>query len=661
MAVAFLPTGWAAGRVAVPGGAIDCPDMTTLVTEINKVLPGGSNAGDSVVLSASGLQYGQIGLDSYDCSDGGDGFELYFREDGASQITHNAAGSMGDAHSALFRLKNGANKVSVYNGDFVGNGSLGTSNGAIWGGAIGGSYDNDPNRGDVFDVLLRGCRFRDTRQSGVKIDGDGGTDGVTMELCTVDNTGLQYTVGSSSGFGEGVYVGDGNTGRAYSNVTVTQCEVMNVLHGEAIEGKRNGTNVVVSYNHVHDVVVDSGGAIKFEGPYTARGNRVHAVSTNVDSDSDGSDDGDGIEVVAGALIENNIVWDVTGDCVSAGRTQSASQTTTCRNNTLVPGSGHAAYSVNTDTYFGSNNNKVDADGNIYIGTLSAGTLNGSTFADYSATTGDFVGPTTGTADSGDGPGSGFQLLAASGAVDTGGTAATVPIDITTASRGALNDYGAIESNATPDTTPPTPAWTFPADGQFLDTGATVTFEGTVADAGGSGVDRVSVNIRNVTTSEYLDVDTGLWSSTSVWRNSTLNGSKTEFSQVATLQDAGSYIVRAVAYDNAGNQNTAVAVNFTVETRDYEIVVPSNNVSGVATVDYNLSGNAPFATTAVWVRITNEDDSMVLTADATTYVADTVGNADDHWLPCVYTNGGFSYGPYQQPQAKLMKIDSRRTE
>ena len=331
----FGPVGHNFHRVLVPLQAIDCPTMTVFKNELAKVLPGGANAGASVQLHLSNgvLDYGNIGIRNYNVSDGGDGLEIYGNFDGSTRLRYNAAGSMSESNGAVFRIGSADNAnqtndgIKIYNLEIDGTGTLHTANGAIWGAIIGASHTNDKNAADTTNVHMQGCHIHHSRQSGLKIHGNGGTGDVHVFGCTMEFSGLQYnTPGDSStqsaGYGEGCYVGDGNGGDSWHNVTIESCHVKNVTMGEGIELKRNGTNGLVVNNLVHDVTIDNGGAIKLEDnnqEYTVRNNRVFNVSSTVHSDSDGV----GIFATGGGIIENNIVWDCELACFAYTRALSS--------------------------------------------------------------------------------------------------------------------------------------------------------------------------------------------------------------------------------------------------------------------------------------------------------------------------------------------------
>lgn len=429
-ATKFFPAGCDEGRVPVPDTAIRCSTLTDFARLVRRYFPGGDRAGRSVEIYVDGLQYDEAGLERYRCTDGGHGMYIYGRQDGATQFRYTGRG-MKEAYSAIFRLANGASKVSLFNLDLEGLHSN-SNRGATWGAILGGAYAQDPNRGDVSDIVMRGCRVRNVKEIGIKVDGDGNTNGVWVVYCTVD--GAQV---------EGIYAGDGATGRRYNRVFIWACEVMNTSRGEAIEAKRNADTVEIGYCHAHRIHMDSGGAIKTERPYDVFNNIVHHVTA-----SGSTRNGDGIEVMGGN-VHCNIIWGVTGSCVVVLKSNVPGRVARVRHNTLDARRGRGAVSGNEENYLGNHATGVHSDNNIYVGHHFNGSAGGGTLNDIKVDAGDFVGPSnTETSDAGQGPGSGYLLK--SGPARNSVTR-LVSHDARGWARGSKTDAGALDSAATPPT------------------------------------------------------------------------------------------------------------------------------------------------------------------------------------------------------------------
>ena len=427
-------------RVPVPAGAIQCPTEASFHATVQDYLPGGPNAGQSVNIHLNGLQYDRLGIESYECTDGGLGMRKFGNQDGSTEIRYGNTDVTGDAHGAIFRLKNGFATGGLFNVRLNGQ-STGDGVGAIWGLILGASFDNDQNRGDVFNYVVRGVESHHVQQSTIKVDGDGGTNGVHVSYSTFRNTGIGDA--NFEGFGEGVYIGDGNTGRAYSNVIVEFCHIHDVFMGEGIEAKRNGTNVVIRYNNVHDVVIRDGGGIKGEGYAEVYGNRIARVSTHANSTTS---NGNGIQMIRGGELYNNVIWDCTGFCLMLTTSEVQDIVYRPRHNTLIA-TNRSAYGINFDQR-GPNQCRVEAEHNAYEGDRDDGPPNGSTFNDVAVGLGDFVGPTSGDADSGAGFGSGY-VLSGGPARNAVATLGTVTEDLRMFTRSAPTDAGAFDADALP--------------------------------------------------------------------------------------------------------------------------------------------------------------------------------------------------------------------
>ena len=446
MGTGFIPVGWDNYRVAPPIGTVVVTNAAMFQTEMDKVLPGGVNEGDSVDIEFTTGTFDEIAiLGGYQVADGGTGIRLYGQQDGSSRIRFTGNGTS-DAAGACLRIGSEPNQsqvtdgVEVYNLEFDGN-SSGNGNNAIWGVVFGASFDNDTRMGNVHNYRIQGCRLHRMQISALKMDGDGGSSFGVAYGNTVHNTNQRYlNNGLSLGSGEGIYLGDGNTNRAYDNMIVERNHVYDVNQGEAIEFKANGTNCICRWNYVHDNLVHTGGAIKNIAVGTEiYGNRVHNIFTNGDS-ATGS--GNAFFIMRTTDLHNTIAWDC--DAAVAVPNAPSGQSTTSRHNTFQ---ATTIWRLNQDgSSFGSNPHPINSDNDITVGNLTQGSQAGSSFNGLAASLGDFEGPTTGTADDGNGPGSGWAPKATStNIVDAApNVGITTSVDETVRPNGAGFDYGAVE-------------------------------------------------------------------------------------------------------------------------------------------------------------------------------------------------------------------------
>jgi len=657
----FLPVGWDNGRVAIPAGAVDVPNMGALTSELAKYVGGGSLAGQSVDLYLSGALYGAIGIRNYNCTDGGTGLRLYGRQNGTTVVRFGASGSMPESQSCCLKVASASGsrqtnrRISIYNLDFDGVGSPQTSNGAIWGTNFGSSFGSDNNRGDIFEIHIQGCRIRNVRQSGVKLDGDGGSDGATIRLCTVQGTGFQHVAGTSSdGFGEGIYLGDGSTGRGWNNFTVEQCHVFNTVQGEAIELKRAGGGVgAIRHCLVHDIEIHSGGALKTEddsfSAYEVIGNRAF----NVTSTGDSAHEGIGLFMTGGGTVENNIIWGCERSCLTFSLALDSNVSSVLRHNTLIAGSGSVCYDFTGNFGNGNRVHRWSVDNEFDV---TSGPLVSNQWGEADLTSrfnASFIGPTNGSADNGGGPGSGFALAPGANAAVDVANGSQIGVDITGVTRTGIPDAGALERDVVVDTTPPVVTFTAPNAGQVFDQAATVEISGTAVDA--SGISNFG-----------LLISRGFEPSIQYWDGASWQGLPTvvpvpvagdgSFSYLLSLSSSTTYRVGFEVADNAGNGDAAAVVrSWSAEVRSFDVLDPTSGA--VVPLEYTAAGNCPFATERVQVRITNNDGNRVLT-DGNVFVLDT--DSEAHWLEAVVVNGGWSYGSFTHDNAGAdYTIDKRR--
>ncbi len=227
-------------------------------------------------------------------------------------------------------------------------------------------------------------------------------------------------------YGEGVYVGTGRTGAVdrTSGVVIEGNEI-HAITNEAIDVKRHTTGVTIRHNLIHDVTPHFGGAISLGlnrtdwGPanYLVEHNRIWNVSS-------GRYYAQAIAVAHGpTVIRNNVIWGIETR-ISESRPRTAA--------IQVHGDGSAA-----DSAYGFGNptaNSVDIVGNTVIGCNQgcissytdpgqikpslnvhgnivdwASTGDATNSGDVVVAADDLIGPVTGDADAGSGPGSGLTL------------------------------------------------------------------------------------------------------------------------------------------------------------------------------------------------------------------------------------------------------------
>ncbi|MDH4276927.1 MAG: right-handed parallel beta-helix repeat-containing protein, partial [Acidimicrobiia bacterium] len=227
-------------------------------------------------------------------------------------------------------------------------------------------------------------------------------------------------------FGEGVYVGTGRTGAVdrTSGVLIEGNEIHSIAN-EAVDVKRYTTDVTIRHNLIHDVTPYYGGAISLGlnknnwGPanYLVEYNRIWNVSS-------GRHYAQAIAVAHGpTVIRNNLIWNVDtrltdswpwtatiqvhGDDSSAdwayGFGNPAATRVDIVDNTII---GCNQGCIDSHTEPGQIKPTLTIQSNM-VDRASTGDATNS--SDIVVSAADLLGPVTGTADRGSGPGSGIQL------------------------------------------------------------------------------------------------------------------------------------------------------------------------------------------------------------------------------------------------------------
>lgn len=281
-------------------------------------------------------------------------------------------------------------------------------------------------------AVIAGNRVKDSSQTKISVGGWWQTPDTASENWRVysnEVSGWAPTV--SSEHSEGIYFGTGSIPRYYKDRTSgIYCGYNHIynLQSDAIEFKNGVSDYVCEGNRIHDLDLTQGtnpiaaincnygaqpqgGGATVPADYSGangvvRKNRVWALTT--------PDSRPAINVgIGGVTVEDNLTW---GHGAAPGvRLRSEMEFKTdpilIRGNTFG-GGGVEDPGNNKQTAGGATGalTTVTTANNIRLGGFTA---------DYQASSTDFVGPITGDADNGEGPGSGFQLNATSGANNTG--------------------------------------------------------------------------------------------------------------------------------------------------------------------------------------------------------------------------------------------------
>ena len=223
--------------------------------------------------------------------------------------------------------------INAYNGTQGVNSNIEILNFRITGSNFHGIYiggDNAPRfapRGmwiagnEVFDVA---------RNTGGGIVVRNAFEGATIKI--EDNEVYEVSLTNLGYAGEGIYIGEGNDHLDYSSNIHIIGNNLHDLTGEAIDLKRKSANILMEYNKINNINVNSQGAVvlgldplkandDYDAQFTFRRNCISNVTSR-------NADGNFIVVANGySLIEENVMWntvkhgiEVYNDCDGAIKT-----------------------------------------------------------------------------------------------------------------------------------------------------------------------------------------------------------------------------------------------------------------------------------------------------------------------------------------------------
>ncbi len=227
-------------------------------------------------------------------------------------------------------------------------------------------------------------------------------------------------------YGEGIYVGTGRTGAVdRTNHVLIEGNEIHTISNEAIDVKRHTSDVTIRHNTIHDITPHYGGAISLGlnkdswGPanYLVEHNKIWNVSS-------GRYYAQAIAVAHGpTIIRHNTIWNIQTRISESWPWTAPVQVHGDDNGAdWAYGFGNTeakAVEISDNTIVGCNQGCIDSHtnpgqikpdlrvvGNIVDRPSTGDAVNGS---DIVVSVADLVGPVTGTADSGSGPGSGLRL------------------------------------------------------------------------------------------------------------------------------------------------------------------------------------------------------------------------------------------------------------
>lgn len=244
-------------------------------------------------------------------------------------------------------------------------------------------------------------------------DGSNQFLGVAAQSCDVIGNTIRDTGNVTAEYGEGIYIGTGAFDGDDTHDVFIGYNQLNSIRAEGIELKPFAYNLVVRGNLITNSSHAYNAAITVaveprdfqDGNYLIEDNRIYNYQSTHYSVA-------GIAIGHGnAVIRNNVIWVIdTGYGIRTYTTfvSLGSRDVTINNNTVwIPGTAHSIALHTGDAGSGVR----DKPANV---TLSNNATDDGSAGSTLVSESDFVGPITGIADAGKGPGSGFQFKSYSG-------------------------------------------------------------------------------------------------------------------------------------------------------------------------------------------------------------------------------------------------------
>jgi len=234
---------------------------------------------------------------------------------------------------AIIDASNQAFGINAYNSTQGVNSNIEILNFRVTGSNYHGIYvggDNSPRFAPRGMWIAGNKVFDVARTVGAGIAIRNGFEGAVIKV--EDNEVYNVSLSNAGYSGEGIYIGEGNDHQDYSSNIHIIGNNLHDLTGEAIDIKRNSANILMEYNHINNINVNSQGAVvlgldpkktndDYDGQFIFRRNCISNVTSR-------NSDGNFIVVANGySLIEENVMWntvkhgiDIYNDCDGSVKT-----------------------------------------------------------------------------------------------------------------------------------------------------------------------------------------------------------------------------------------------------------------------------------------------------------------------------------------------------
>ena len=307
---------------------------------------------------------------------------------------------------------------------------------ATWGPTFGGRYQNDPTNGPCSHITVADALSENAWQQGMKFSRN--SHHITLDAVEIRNWACQeFLAGASDNRGigsSGLYLGEGGQSAwAVNDVDIHRLWIHDIgfagsgveHSGMAINFKYHGYNLAIRELLIENLSTRSQGALNLNADRTRTGSNpanmlVEDFVIRGVRRTAGQFGGQGVTFGADGTVRRGVVYDTDSWGVQFTDSFDPSYLNAFLDQVTVFDTGKLFGGARGITDVSSEYDDVGGQGDGTTPNHSITNCIAPNGGQFIAAAGDFVGPTTGTADAGSGTGSGFQLASSSSIPATAG-------------------------------------------------------------------------------------------------------------------------------------------------------------------------------------------------------------------------------------------------